>query len=172
MNKRLNASTISGVYKSPAGPDLSIRVVGAGRHLHGKYTGGAGNGCIKADYLVEVALYDFNTLFSQLPRRSGIWVSGDRPHPMPCSQQRLSGSTSLSTCGAGYQDQIFLRACHVFTPSELCSTQTAARLVPPLGHWRRFEEKRGTMMREELQRILTTPGLSKDVFEQVSKSLG
>jgi len=50
--------------------------------------------------------------------------------------------------------------------------QTAARLVPPLGRWRRFEEKRGTMMREELQRILTTPGLSKDVFEQVSKSLG
>ena len=50
--------------------------------------------------------------------------------------------------------------------------QTAARFVPPLGRWRRFEEKRGAMMREELQRILATPGLSKDVFEQVSKSLG
>ncbi len=50
--------------------------------------------------------------------------------------------------------------------------QTAARLVPPLGRWRRFEEKRGAMMRDELQRIIATPGLSKDVFEQVSKSLG
>ncbi len=50
--------------------------------------------------------------------------------------------------------------------------QTAARFVPPLGRWRRFEEKRGAMMREELQRIIATPGLSKDVFEQVSKSLG
>ena len=49
--------------------------------------------------------------------------------------------------------------------------QTAARFVPPLGRWRRFEESRGTMMRTELQRILATPGLSKDVFEQVSKSL-
>jgi aminopeptidase N len=49
--------------------------------------------------------------------------------------------------------------------------QTAARLVPPLGRWRRFEEMRGVMMKTELQRILATPGLSKDVFEQVSKSL-
>ncbi|MGE3747562.1 MAG: aminopeptidase N C-terminal domain-containing protein, partial [Sphingomonadaceae bacterium] len=49
--------------------------------------------------------------------------------------------------------------------------QTAARLVPPLGRWRRFEEKHATMMRAELQRILATPGLSKDVYEQVSKSL-
>jgi aminopeptidase N len=49
--------------------------------------------------------------------------------------------------------------------------QTAARLVPPLGRWRRFEAARGGLMREQLQRILATPGLSKDVFEQVSKSL-
>jgi len=49
--------------------------------------------------------------------------------------------------------------------------QTAARLVPPLGRWRRFDEARGAMMRTELQRVLATPGLSKDVFEQVSKSL-
>jgi len=49
--------------------------------------------------------------------------------------------------------------------------QTAARLVPPLGRWRRFDEARGALMQVELQRILATPGLSKDVFEQVSKSL-
>lgn len=49
--------------------------------------------------------------------------------------------------------------------------QTAARLVPPLGRWRRFDEARGKLMREELQRILAAPGLSRDVFEQVSKSL-
>jgi aminopeptidase N len=50
--------------------------------------------------------------------------------------------------------------------------QSAARLVPALGRWRRFEPKRGAMMREELERILDTAGLSKDVTEQVSKSLG
>ncbi|APL95824.1 aminopeptidase N [Sphingobium indicum] len=49
--------------------------------------------------------------------------------------------------------------------------QTAARLVPPLGRWRRFDEGRAAMMRAELQRILLEPGLSKDVTEQVSKSL-
>ncbi|WP_324748827.1 aminopeptidase N [Sphingomonas sp. LY54] len=50
--------------------------------------------------------------------------------------------------------------------------QTAARLVPPLGRWRRFDEIRAELMRGELQRIVDTPGLSKDVFEQASKSLG
>jgi aminopeptidase N len=49
--------------------------------------------------------------------------------------------------------------------------QTAARLSPPLGRWRRFEESRAGLMRAQLQRIVETPGLSKDVFEQVSKSL-
>ncbi|HEY0044734.1 MAG TPA: aminopeptidase N [Allosphingosinicella sp.] len=50
--------------------------------------------------------------------------------------------------------------------------QTAARLVPPLGRWRRFNEARQALMRAELDRIVATPGLSKDVFEQASKSLG
>jgi aminopeptidase N len=50
--------------------------------------------------------------------------------------------------------------------------QTAAKLVPPLGRWRRFGEDRAALMRAELERIVATPGLSKDVFEQVSKSLG
>ncbi|HEX8644337.1 MAG TPA: aminopeptidase N [Allosphingosinicella sp.] len=49
--------------------------------------------------------------------------------------------------------------------------QTAARLVPPLGRWRRFDEARAAMMRAELERIVATPRLSKDVFEQASKSL-
>ena len=49
--------------------------------------------------------------------------------------------------------------------------QTAAKLVPPLGRWRRFDEGRATLMRAELERIVATQGLSKDVFEQASKSL-
>jgi aminopeptidase N len=50
--------------------------------------------------------------------------------------------------------------------------QTAAKLVPPLGRWRRFGEARASLMRAELERVVATPGLSKDVFEQASKSLG
>jgi aminopeptidase N len=50
--------------------------------------------------------------------------------------------------------------------------QTAARLVPALGRWRRFDEPRAELMKAQLQRIVGTSGLSKDVFEQASKSLG
>ena len=49
--------------------------------------------------------------------------------------------------------------------------QTAAKLVPPLGRWKRFRPNRAALMRAELERIVAAPGLSKDVFEQVSKSL-
>jgi aminopeptidase N len=49
--------------------------------------------------------------------------------------------------------------------------QIAARTVPPFGRWRRFEPKRAAMMRDALERIAAAPGLSKDVYEQVTKSL-
>ena len=49
--------------------------------------------------------------------------------------------------------------------------QTAAKLVPPLGRWKRFDAARAAKMRAELERIVAAPGLSKDMFEQASKSL-
>ncbi len=49
--------------------------------------------------------------------------------------------------------------------------QTAARMIPPLGRWKRFDEGRQALMRAELERILAQPGLSRDVTEQASKSL-
>ena len=49
--------------------------------------------------------------------------------------------------------------------------QVAARFVPPLGRWRRVEPTRAKKMKEELERIVRTDGLSKDVYEQASKSL-
>ncbi len=52
------------------------------------------------------------------------------------------------------------------------NAQTAARFVPSLGRWRRIEPGRAAMMRAELELIVARPGLSRDVFEQVSKSLG
>jgi aminopeptidase N len=47
----------------------------------------------------------------------------------------------------------------------------AARFVPPLGRWRKIEPLRAALMRAELERIAAAPGLSRDVREQVSKSL-
>ncbi len=52
------------------------------------------------------------------------------------------------------------------------NAQTAARFVAPLGRWRRVEPGRAALMRAELERIAAAPKLSRDTFEQVSKSLG
>jgi aminopeptidase N len=49
--------------------------------------------------------------------------------------------------------------------------QTAARMIAPFGRWKRFGATRQNLMQAALEKILTAPGLSKDVFEQASKSL-
>ncbi len=49
--------------------------------------------------------------------------------------------------------------------------QVAARMVSPLGQWRRFDVERQRLMRAELQRILDLPGLSRNTFEMASKSM-
>ena len=47
----------------------------------------------------------------------------------------------------------------------------AARFVPYLGRWKKVEEGRAARMRAELERIAAESTLSRDVREQVSKSL-
>ena len=68
--------------------------------------------------------------------------------------------------GAGYRflaDQIL--AVDAFNPA------IAARLIDPLGAWRRYKPELGELMREQLQRIVEAPGLSKNVFEMASRAL-
>ncbi|HEX6861056.1 MAG TPA: aminopeptidase N [Caulobacteraceae bacterium] len=68
--------------------------------------------------------------------------------------------------GAGYRflaDQIL--AVDAFNPS------TAARLVEPLGGWRRYKPELGALMRQQLERIVAHEGLSKNVYELASKAL-
>jgi len=52
------------------------------------------------------------------------------------------------------------------------NAQTAARFVPPLGRWSRIEEGWAKLMRQALERIAKAPRLSRDTFEQVTRSLG
>ncbi len=52
------------------------------------------------------------------------------------------------------------------------NSQTAARLVSPLGQWRRQDAARAALMQAQLRRILALPGLSKGSYEKVSKALG
>ncbi|MEL7199927.1 MAG: aminopeptidase N [Pseudomonadota bacterium] len=49
--------------------------------------------------------------------------------------------------------------------------QTAARFVSPFGKWRRIEPGRAKLMKAELERIAAADNLSRDTFEQVSRSL-
>ena len=68
--------------------------------------------------------------------------------------------------GAGY----VLLADEVIALDPINPT-TAARLVQPLGSWRRHDETRQVLMRRELKRVLTTSDLSKNTYEMVTKSL-
>ena len=49
--------------------------------------------------------------------------------------------------------------------------QISARLVQPLGRWKRMEPGRGALMKEQLERIAGREGVSKDLFEIVQRSL-
>ena len=68
--------------------------------------------------------------------------------------------------GAGYRflaDQIL--AVDRFNP------QTAARLVDPLGGWKRLKPELGALMKVELERILAAEGLSRNVEELARRAL-
>jgi len=69
--------------------------------------------------------------------------------------------------GQGYQflaDQVI--ALNKINP------QVASRMVGALTQWRRFDEARQTLIKQQLERIINTEHISKDVFEVASKSLG
>jgi aminopeptidase N len=69
--------------------------------------------------------------------------------------------------GAGYvflADEVLLL--------DKANPTTAARLVQPLGQWRRYDPARQGLMRAALERILAVPGLSPNTYEMVAKSLG
>ncbi len=68
--------------------------------------------------------------------------------------------------GAGYT---FL-ADHILVLDPL-NPQVAARLTSNFTTWRRYDNKRQSLMRAQLERITNTPKLSNDVYEIVSKSL-
>ena len=50
--------------------------------------------------------------------------------------------------------------------------QIGARVLAPLGRWQRLDEARQELMKGQLERLLATPGLSRDILEIASKSLG
>ena len=68
--------------------------------------------------------------------------------------------------GAGYRfvaDQIL--------ELDAVNPQVAARIVSSFNQWRRYEPRRSERMKAELQRIVSQPGISKDVSEIVQRAL-
>jgi aminopeptidase N len=68
--------------------------------------------------------------------------------------------------GQGYQflaDQII--ALNSLNP------QVASRMLGALTAWRRYDESRQALMKAQLERIMSTEAISKDVYEVASKSL-
>ena len=49
--------------------------------------------------------------------------------------------------------------------------QVASRMLTPLTTWKRHDATRQAMMRAQLERVMTTPNISRDVYEVASKSL-
>ncbi len=68
--------------------------------------------------------------------------------------------------GKGYR---FLSSC--IQELNGINPQIAARLVVPLGQWRRYDTGRQEKMKAELKKILDYPDLSNDVYEMANKSL-
>ena len=68
--------------------------------------------------------------------------------------------------GGGYQ---FL--AETIIALDPMNAQVSARMVSPLGQWRRVDARRQALMQAELRRILDVPKLSTNTHEMVSKSL-
>ncbi len=49
--------------------------------------------------------------------------------------------------------------------------QVASRMLRQMSRWRRYDPARQTLMKEQLQRVLNTPEVSKDVYEIATRSL-
>ena len=97
----------------------------------------------------------------------GIQALAPRPSTLAVVDAlRIHPSAFHHPSGRGYRV-----LADLIVEADAINPQVAARLVPPLGRWRRFVEPYSSLMRAELERIAATPKLSKDVFEQVSKSL-
>ena len=112
----------------------------------------------RADALARVqALYRHSDFDLRNPNRARSLLAA-----FPANQVRFHDAS-----GAGYR---FL--AEAITALDPANSQSAARLVAPLGQWRRQDAGRQVHMRAALRHILALPGLSRGTFEQASRALG
>jgi aminopeptidase N len=105
-------------------------------------------------------------------------VLGLTAHPAfdPKNPNRLRALVAVFASANPYRFHDPSGAGYRFLADEILATDgfnpmIAARLVEPLGAWRRFRPELGALMKAELERIAGAPGLSKNVLELVNRAL-
>ncbi len=135
-------------------------------HFHARY---ADNGLVLDKWFQTQALSsraDTGTVVERLVRHPDFTLANPNRARAVLGAFGVNQRAFNAADGSGYRflaDQLIAL--------DRLNPQTAAKLLPPLGRWRRFDARRSALMRAELVRIVETPGLSKDLFEQASKSL-
>jgi aminopeptidase N len=116
----------------------------------------------------ETALAEFYDRWKDEPLVIDKWFAVQARSPTEDAIGRVLGLTAHPAFDPKNPNRLLadqILAVDSFNP------MTAARLIEPLGGWRRYRPELGELMRAELQRIVDTPGLSKNVFELASRSL-
>ncbi len=105
-------------------------------------------------------------------------VLGLTAHPAfdPKNPNRLRALVQSFASGNSFRFHDPSGAGHRFLADQILAVDgfnpmTAARLIEPLAAWRRYAPALSELMRAQLQRIADTPGLSKNLFEMVSRAL-
>ncbi len=108
----------------------------------------------------------FNTLQSLLKHSAFELSNPNRVRSLIGAFSQANQLHFHAANGQGYQfltDQII--ALNSLNP------QVASRMVGALTQWKRFDDNRQVLMKTELERLINTSDISKDVFEVASKSL-
>jgi aminopeptidase N len=93
------------------------------------------------------------------------WRNPNRVRALVASFAMANPTNFHAADGAGYA---FL--AEAILKLDVINSQVAARMVPPLGQWRRHEPVRQALMQAALQRLLDTPTLTPATSEMATRS--
>lgn len=66
---------------------------------------------------------------------------------------------------------VHAKACAVLQQVDKINPQVAARMASAFTSWRKFNDERQQQMKQQLEAIVSSEGLSKNVFEIATKAL-
>ena len=94
------------------------------------------------------------------------WQNPNRVRALYSAFAQLNPLMFHQIDGSGYQ-----LIAQAVAKADRINPQLAARMITPLLAWRRFDNVRANLMRNQLAELSNSIGLSNDVFEKVSRGL-